>query len=106
MKIANILVVGLILSAVSACVSTPQKIVLPNGEQVLTINCTGIGMNGCFALAGDTCPKGYKIYERTKDEFTESKIPTSELKAGDLDLSVKQVQPTLKDQYMIISCAA
>ena len=95
-----------------------QHIILPNGEKGIVIDCTTSRWSECFKTAGDLCKSGYKIYERAFGEFTESKIPLTELKMKEVAkgsnlendhplYQPKQPPPppvVLDDKYMVISC--
>ena len=111
----------LILIALSIAIlligcAAQQKIVLPNGEEGLVIDCTSTRWSECFRAAGEICKSGYKIYERAMGEFTESKIPLTELKEKEVNKGkglesdqplYKPQQPppvVLDDKYMVISC--
>ena len=91
--------------------SVTNSIVLPNGQKGLLVDCSNTLWSECFKSAGEMCPKGYDIYERTKDEFTESKLPITELpkrvEGADSKLSIGEAQPQIiirKDKYMVIAC--
>ena len=71
--------VGILLSVFLISCSVSNSIILPNGEKGLVVDCTNSLWSECFKSAGEMCPKGYDIYERSKDEFTESKLPITEL---------------------------
>jgi len=104
----NKILIGLVVLLLLpiGCSVAPTKIVLPNGANGLVIDCSGTGWSSCFVAAGETCPNGYKIYERTKEEFTDSKIPITDLpnKADMPVLPEKQRNILPVDKYMVISC--
>ena len=83
-----------------------EKITLPNGKQGLTVDCTNYGWPACFKEAGDTCPNGYDIYERTKQENIDTKIPLTE--PSDTEPSAGMVRESHSlaqhEKYMVISC--
>jgi len=107
------LVIAVLFSIIVVSCSVTDSIVLPNGQKGLVVDCSNTLWSECFKTAGEMCPKGYDIYERTKDEFTESKLPITELpkrvEGSDARLFVGEAQPQIvirKDKYMVIACAA
>lgn len=90
---------------VTGCAQT-ASITLPNGGKGLIVDCTNSQWSTCFTSASDSCPNGYKIYERTLGEHTESKIPLTEMKEKTSSLYLPQHQQPIKleDKYMVISC--
>ena len=104
----GIILFGLVLQACS----TTNYIVLPNGQKGLVIDCTQTKWSACFKSAGELCSKGYEIYERAIGEFTESKIPITELpKKAKTEVNKMVVgnpmqhSIMLEDKYMVISCS-
>lgn len=59
---------GIIL--ITSC-ATSQEIVLPSGERGFTINCgsyEGDSWSACYQKAGEVCPSGYEILEKSEDK--------------------------------------
>ena len=105
------MVIGMLLSVFLISCSVTNSIILPNGENGLVVDCTDTLWSECFKSAGEMCPKGYDIYERSKDEFTESKLPITELpkrvegKGASMIIGKSQYPPIIrKDKYMVIAC--
>lgn len=48
----------------SACATTSEKIVLPNGEQGVAVRCEEF-LKDCYREAGRSCPNGYEVIEKT-----------------------------------------
>jgi hypothetical protein len=48
----------------SACATTSETIILPNGEQGVAVRCEEF-LKNCYREAGESCPDGYEIIERT-----------------------------------------
>jgi len=61
MKISTFLVVILMLSA---CSTTSEMMVLPSGEQGVSVRCEEF-LNDCYKEAGKSCPNGYEIKDKT-----------------------------------------
>jgi len=106
------LMVAVAFSIIGVGCSVTNQIVLPNGQKGLVVDCSNSFWSECFMSAGELCPKGYDIYERTKDEFTESKLPITELpkrvENKDSSLLIGDTKPQMiirKDKYMVIACA-
>jgi len=59
--------------ALAACVSVPmvpiqaERFVGPNGGTAYSMQCSGMGrtLDACFKKAGEICPRGYTIIDRT-----------------------------------------
>jgi len=99
----------LCLGTISGCASIGQtSIVLPNGSRGLVVDCSHTQWSSCFVAAGTLCPNGYNIFERAKGEFTESKIPLTEMENSSGKLMIPQSSQLqlqkLEDKYMVISC--
>ena len=59
---------GLVL--ITSC-ATSQEIVLPSGQKGFTINCgsyEGDSWSACYQKAGEVCPSGYDILEKTEEK--------------------------------------
>ena len=105
------IIVGILLSLFLISCSVTNSIILPNGEKGLVVDCTNTLWSVCFKSAGEMCPKGYDIYERSKDEFTESKLPITELpkrvesNEASMIIGESHYPPIIrKDKYMVIAC--
>ena len=83
-----------------------EPITLPNGNQGLTIDCTSYGWATCFKAAGEKCPSGYAIHERSMQQNTKSELATEPLGEGE-ETHIKDHTPLVRareDKYMVISC--
>jgi hypothetical protein len=83
-----------------------EPIILPNGAQGFTIDCSAYGWAACFKAAGDQCPSGYAIHERSMEENIKSDIKTEPLteKENAVVRDPNYVRYSNKDKYMVISC--
>ena len=56
---------------ITACEVQPQQFVGPNGKKAYTMKCNGMGrtMEDCYKKAGEVCPKGYNIIDKS-DQIT------------------------------------
>ena len=67
MKYLGILATVIIISSCA----TSQEIVLPSGAKGFTINCgsyEGDSWSACYQKAGEMCPTGYDILEKTEEQ--------------------------------------
>lgn len=99
-------ILGIGASIIAGCVKQQivEPLTLPNGKPGLIVNCSGYGLPECFKAAGEACPNGYYIYERTIGENTETVIAVE--KPSDWKSSVGDgyLERRYKDKYMIVSC--
>lgn len=52
----------------TSCASiTPQQFVGPNGHTAYSMRCSGMGrtLDACYKKAGEICPSGYTIIDKT-----------------------------------------
>ena len=62
---------GLFALVLVASCATSQEIVLPSGQKGFTINCgsyEGDSWSACYQKAGEMCPTGYDILEKTEEQ--------------------------------------
>ena len=55
---------------ITSC-ATSKEIVLPSGERGFTISCgtyEGDSWSACYEKAGEVCPSGYEILERSEEK--------------------------------------
>lgn len=58
----------LICFLIGGCMSiSPQQFSGPNGKTAYSMRCSGMGrtMDACFKTAGELCPNGYDIIDRS-----------------------------------------
>ena len=63
MKWATVLSSVILLTGLQGCVST-QEFKGPNGNPAYSMNC-GNDLNRCYQKAGEVCPAGYNIIDRS-----------------------------------------
>lgn len=63
MKWMPVLSMMMVLTAVQGCVRT-QEFRGPNGNPAYSMNC-GNNLNRCYQKAGEVCPSGYTIIDRS-----------------------------------------
>jgi hypothetical protein len=83
-----------------------EPITLPNGSRGLTIDCTSYGWTTCFKAAGEKCPSGYAIHERSMQQNTTSELAIEPLSTGE-ETQLRDHTPLIhgrEDKYMVISC--
>lgn len=110
-KLLALFAVSLLVSACNSLgPSASQSIVLPNGKQGYSIDCTYYsGWPACFEVAGTLCKAGYRIHERSMDEHTRSELPVEPLEKDANTGSIISGHPhadvrNQKAKYMIVSC--
>jgi len=67
----------LILLVLVGCASiTPHQVRGPSGRDAYTMSCSGMGrtLERCYAKAGEICPSGYSIVDRSSDPVM---VPTA-----------------------------
>ncbi len=59
-----------LILALPACEVQPQQMVGPHGKKAYSMKCNGMGrsLQDCYKKAGEVCPKGYNIIDRS-DQF-------------------------------------
>lgn len=60
----NLIIMFVSIFLLSACATTSDKIVLPNGKQGVAVRCEEF-LKDCYREAGKSCPAGYEIIEKT-----------------------------------------
>ena len=57
---------------ITGCTTTPpEKIVTPDGNEGYSIKC-GAGPDNCYTIAGELCPDGYNVIDRSNNASTAS----------------------------------
>jgi len=96
------------LAVLSGCQSMKhaemEAITLPNGNPGLVLDCTAYGWTACFKTAGEACPGGYAIHERSMDENTQSEIPVEPPAAQNTVVPESRHRLPHQEKYMVISC--
>lgn len=62
------LLIVLVAAGLTSCATIePKRFVGPNGGVAFSMDCSGMGrtLDACFQKAGDLCPSGYNIVNRT-----------------------------------------
>ena len=72
MKAGGVLLLGFATAFASLTMSgcaVSRQVVMPSGQHGYTINCSGAAMTwaNCYEKAGDTCPQGYDVAEKSDE---------------------------------------
>ena len=92
------LFVALFIQACGSTKALVERISLPNGQKGYSVDCTNFSWSNCFVEAGNTCPDGYRVFERSVVKNVKSEIPVENLAAATLR------NARADDKYMIIYC--
>jgi hypothetical protein len=67
MRFKNVSVATILAFLVACAAIEPQQFVGPNSKTAYSMKCSGMGrtLDACYKKAGEVCPAGYNIIDRT-----------------------------------------